>query len=101
VPALLALVEPGMRGDRVSRLRWAATSARVLAAELAGRGHRVSAVTVAGLVHEEGFGLRAGVRTVAGKQRPGRDAQFGCLGEQVRARLASGDLVVGVGTENK
>ena len=39
VPALLALVEPGERGDPVSPLRWTAKSTRNLAAELNRQGH--------------------------------------------------------------
>src|SRR5262252_1346390 len=54
-PALLALVEPDMRGDPMSPLRWTTKSLRVLAAGLARRGHRVGADTVADLLHEEGF----------------------------------------------
>src|SRR6516162_3352968 len=48
-PALLALVEPGERGDPMSPLRWTAKSTRALAAELTALGHRASADTVAWL----------------------------------------------------
>src|SRR3954468_12232373 len=46
-PALLALVEPDVRGDPMSPLRWTTKSTRKLATELTARGHRVSADTVA------------------------------------------------------
>ena len=39
---LMALVEPGERGDPMSSLRWTCKSLRQLAAELVARGHRVS-----------------------------------------------------------
>ena len=48
--ALLALVEPDERGDPMSQLRWTTKSARNLATELTGRGHPVSADTVAALL---------------------------------------------------
>lgn len=40
-PALLALVEPDVRGDPMSPLRWTVQSTRTLARELNGAGHRV------------------------------------------------------------
>src|SRR5215469_8792020 len=54
-PALLALVEPDMRGDPEPPLRWTTKSLRVLAAELTAQGHPVSPDTVADLLHEMGF----------------------------------------------
>ncbi|MFE9699704.1 ISAzo13 family transposase, partial [Streptomyces sp. NPDC006270] len=49
-PALLALVEPDVRGDLMSPLRWTVKSTRALARELTRAGHRVSADTVADLL---------------------------------------------------
>ena len=43
-PALLALVDPDVRGDPESPLRWTVKSTRRLAAELTGQGHRVGSV---------------------------------------------------------
>src|SRR5882724_1890320 len=59
VPALLALVEPDMRGDPCSPLRWTTKSTRKLAAELTRQGHRVSADVVGDLLREEGSACRA------------------------------------------
>ncbi len=101
LPALLALVEPDMRGDPMSPLRWTTKSTRALAAELTGQGHRVSADTVADLLREEGFSLQAGAKTLEGKQHPDRDAQFRYISEQVKAHLGSNDPVVSVDTKKK
>lgn len=57
-PALLALVEPDVRGDPISPLRWTVKSTRQLAGDLTRQGHRVSADTVAVLLREEGFSLQ-------------------------------------------
>src|SRR5258707_2729840 len=57
VPALLALVGPDERGDPQSPLRWTVKSTRALAAELAARGHKASADTVAGLLRAGGVSL--------------------------------------------
>ena len=100
-PALLALVEPDMRGDPMSPLRWTAKSLRVLASELAGQGHRVSADTVADLLHEEGFSLQGNAKTLEGSQHPDRDAQFRYINEQVKDHLGSKDPVVSVDTKKK
>src|SRR3954467_2713603 len=48
--ALLALVEPDMRGDPMSPLRWTTKSTRNLASALTTQGHRVAADTVAALL---------------------------------------------------
>src|SRR3954453_21421689 len=58
-PALMAMVEPDVRGDPMSPLRWTTRSTRTLAAELTRAGHPVSADTVGDLLREEGFSRRA------------------------------------------
>ena len=100
-PALLALVEPDMRGDPMSPLRWTTKSLRVLAAELARQGHRVSADTVADLLHEEGFSLQGNAKALEGRRHPDRDAQFRYINERVKAHQGSGDPVVSVDTKKK
>jgi transposase len=100
-PALLALVEPDVRGDPMSPLRWTTKSLRVLAAELTRQGHRVSADTVADLLHEEGFSLQGNAKALEGSQHPDRDAQFRYINEQVKAHLGSQDPVVSVDTKKK
>lgn len=100
-PTLLTLVEPDMRGDPMSPLRWTMLSTRHLARELTDRGHRVSADTVADLLRAEGFSLQSNVKTLEGKQHPDRDAQFRYLNEQVKTYQQAGDPVVSVDTKKK
>ncbi len=76
VAALDALVDPVTRGDPESPLRWTTKSTAKLAAELTARGHKVSATTVAKLLKESGYSLRANTKTIEGRQHPDRDAQF-------------------------
>jgi len=99
--ALLALVEPDVRGDPMSPLRWTVKSTRTLAQELTRAGHRVSADTVADLLREEGFSLQANVKTTEGSQHPDRDAQFRYLNEQARAHRDAGQPVISVDTKKK
>ncbi|WP_405019050.1 ISAzo13 family transposase [Kitasatospora sp. NBC_00070] len=101
VPTLLALVEPDMRGDPMSPLRWTTKSTRKLSRELTAAGHRCSADTVAGLLHAEGFSLQGNAKTIEGKQSPDRDGQFRYINEQVKAFQAAGDPVVSVDTKKK
>jgi DDE family transposase len=88
-PALLALVEPDMRGDPMSALRWTVKSTRQLADELGRQGHRVCADTVGDLLREEGFSLQGNAKTLEGKQHPDRDAQFRYLNEQAKRSTAT------------
>jgi hypothetical protein len=99
--ALLSLVDPDMRGDPMSPLRWTTLSTRRLASELTGQGHRVSADTVAGLLRAEGFSLQGNAKTLEGKQNPDRDAQFRYLNGQVKAHQAAGHPVISVDTKKK
>lgn len=100
-PALLALVEPDVRGDPMSPLRWTTKSTRRLADELGRQGWRISADTVADLLRQEGFSLQGNAKTLEGKQHPDRDAQFRYLNEQVKQYQAGGDPVVSVDAKKK
>jgi Rhodopirellula transposase DDE domain len=100
-PALLALVEPGSRGDPESPLRWTTKSLRRLQAELAAAGHRASAPTVAKLLRAEGFSLQANAKTIEGAQHPDRDAQFRYLNDQAVDHIGTGDPVISVDTKKK
>ena len=99
--ALLALVEPDVRGDPMSPMRWTTKSTRKLADTLTAEGHRVGADTVANLLRGEGFSLQGNAKTVEGKQNPDRDAQFRYLNEQVKAHHAHAEPVVSVDTKKK
>jgi hypothetical protein len=101
LPALLALVEPDVRGDPMSPLRWTTKSTRNLADTLTAQGHEVGADTVANLLRQEGFSLQGNAKTLEGKQNPDRDAQFRYLNEQVKHHQAEGQPVVSVDTKKK
>ncbi|MCF3105951.1 ISAzo13 family transposase [Streptomyces roseoverticillatus] len=100
-PALLALVEPDMRGDPMSPLRWTTKSTRKLAEELTRQGHRIGADTVGDLLREEGFSLQAPSKVLEGAQHPDRDAQFRYINDQAEDHIAAGDPVISVDTKKK
>jgi hypothetical protein len=95
------LVEPTARGDPESPLRWVCKSVRKLAAELQGRGHRISHQLVAELLREQGYRLQANRKTLEGGNHPDRDAQFAYLNGQVAAQLAAGEPAISVDTKKK
>lgn len=99
--ALLALVEPDVRGDPMSPLRWTTKSTRKLAEQLTRQGHRICADTVGDLLREEGFSLQSNAKTLEGKQHPDRDAQFHYLNEQARNHQNAQAPVISVDTKKK
>jgi len=99
--ALLALVEPGSRGDPESPLRWMTLSLRNLAAELGRAGHKVPAPTVARLLRQEHFSLQGNAKTAEGRQHPDRDAQFRYINAQASAHQAAGQPVISVDAKKK
>jgi hypothetical protein len=101
VVALLELVEPDMRGDPMSPLRWTTKSTRNLAAQLTGAGRPVSAGTVADLLHAQGFSLQGNVKVLEGAQHPDRDAQFRYINDQIKGHQVSGDPVASVDAKKK
>jgi hypothetical protein len=62
VAALDRLIEPDTLGDPESPLRWVCKSTRQLAAELGREGHPISHVTVAQLLHQQQYSLKAPAR---------------------------------------
>ena len=100
-PALLALVEPGSRGDPESPLQWTTKSTRNLAAELTRQGHRAGPDTVARLLREESFSLQGNAKTAEGGRHPDRDAQFRYISGQAMAFQAAGDPVISVDAKKK
>jgi hypothetical protein len=98
---LMALVEPGERGDPMSPLRWTCKSLRQLAAELVARGHQVSRTVVGELLKAQKFSLQANRKTNEGGDHPDRDAQFSHINQSVTTALAAQQPVISVDTKKK
>ena len=101
VRALLELVEPDMRGDPMSPLRWTTKSSYNLARELTGSGRRISADTVADLLRAQGFSLQGNAKVLEGSQHPDRDVQFRYINDQVKEHQGAGQPVVSVDAKKK
>jgi hypothetical protein len=101
IPALEALIDPETRGDPLSPLRWTCKSTRQLARLLTARGHPVSHVQVARLLHALHYSLQGKAKTQEGKQHPDRDAQFRYIQSQSESFLDRGWPVISVDTKKK
>ena len=75
-------------------LLWTTQSLRDIVAELAIRGHRVSAPTVASLLRQESFSLSASTHSSGGSQRAEREAQYRYINYQAAAHMAARHPVI-------
>jgi hypothetical protein len=99
--ALARLIDPDTRGDPESPLRWTCKSTRTVAGHLAKGGHPISHVTVAHLLHEQGYSLQRNRKTEEGAEHPDRDAQFRHINARVKRALAARTPVISVDTKKK
>ena len=95
------LLEPVTRGDPQSPLRWTCKSVRNLADELQSRGHTVSHMLVAELLHEQKYSLQANRKTKEGSSHPDRNAQFEYISAKALEFLHSGQPAISVDTKKK
>jgi len=96
-----SLLEPTVRGDPMSPLRWTCKSTRSLARELRTRGFKVSSTKVGELLKSQGYSLQSNRKTVEGKQHPDRNAQFEFIARRVKARRRRGEPAISVDTKKK
>ena len=99
--SLLALVEPGTRGDPEQALRWTSKSVRHLACELQKQGFSVSHQLVSELLQGEGYSLQANAKIREGGTHPDRNAQFEHINERIRQVQAEGQPVISVDPKKK
>src|SRR5664279_3868896 len=95
------LLEPVTRGDPQSPLRWTCKSVRNLADERRTRGHEVSHMLVAELLHEQKYSLQANRKTKEGSSHPDRHAQFEYINAKATEFLKSGQPAISVDTKKK
>jgi hypothetical protein len=98
---LESLVEPVVRGDPESPLRWTCKSLRTLADALGDMGHAISYVTVGALLRRSGYSLQANHKTKEGKQNPDRNEQFEFIYREVGRQQSDGQPVISVDTKKK
>jgi transposase len=102
VNALESLIEPTIRGDPESLLRWTCKSVRNLEANLKKMGYALSYRTIAKLLHSLDYTLQANRKTSEGQEdHPDRDAQFLYINEQALRFLRRRTPVISVDTKKK
>jgi len=101
LPDLERLIEPGVRGDPESPLRWTIKSVRRLAEELREMGHRASPQLVDELLHNLDFSLQANRKVREGGRHPDRNAQFEFINRQVKNHLRRGEPTISVDAKKK
>lgn len=100
--ALESLVEPTIRGDPQSPLRWTTRSTRKLQAALEEAGYSVSHRSVASLLHEMDYTLQGNRKSVESKvAHIDRDAQFRYINDLAAAALRARTPVISVDTKKK
>lgn len=99
--ALDSLIEPTMRGDPESPLRWTCKSTRKLAGQLCSDGFAISSRKISSLLRETGYSLQGNRKIVEGKQHPDRDAQFEYINAEVERARHDSQPVISVDTKKK
>lgn len=98
---LRKLLEPATRGEPTRALLWTSKSTRRLCAELRKKGHTVSHMTVARMLHKLDYSLQSNRKTKEGKQNPDRDAQFEHINEMVQRFQRRRQPVISVDTKKR
>jgi hypothetical protein len=99
---LESLVEPLVRGDPESPLRWTCKSVRQLAKELTQGGIAVGHQTVARELDALGYSLQSNRKCVNdGKDNPDRNAQFEYINKRAGKDLKAGNPVISVDMKKK
>jgi transposase len=99
--ALDTLIDPVVRGDPESPLRWTCKSTRLLATELNHQGYEIGPSAVRFLLHELEYSLQGNKKTREGEDHPDRNDQFLYINDQVKRFLHAGQPVISVDTKKK
>ncbi len=98
---LEALLEPDVRGEPDSPLRWTCKSLRQLVCELAAQGYQVSRTKVSRLLGVLGYSLQANSKVREGTSHPDRNEQFEYIHEATVEQLKAGNPTISVDTKKK
>ena len=95
------IVEPDVRGDPETPLRWTCKSVRNINDLLEKKGFNVSHQTVASILNDLDFSLQANKKTKEGDSHPDRNRQFKFINRKVKIFLANKLPVISVDTKKK
>lgn len=95
------LIEPHVRGNPESPLRWVSKSLAKIRSALNDRGYRACRTTVGGLLRTMGYTLQSCKKALEHCNSPDRDAQFRHIAAQTAAFRERGLPVISVDTKKK
>lgn len=95
------LIEPHVRGDPMSPLRWTAKSLRKLSEEMKAQGVPSSHETIRTLLKEMGYTIQSCKRALEGGDDPDRDAQFKHIASVTEQFQEAGCPVISVDAKKK
>ena len=101
VPALERLLADEIAGDPMTEQKWVRSSLRMLSMKLAAEGHRASASTVARLLKDMDFSLKANKRKQGRLGCPERDQQFKYIASQKQRFITAGWPIISIDTKKK
>ena len=101
VPTLERLLADEIAGDPMTEQKWIRSSLCMLSKQLADEGHRASTTTVARLLKDMGFSLKANKRKQGRIGCPERDEQFKYIASQKQRFVTAGWPVISIDTKKK
>src|SRR5271157_2746358 len=101
VPALERLLADEIAGDPMTEQKWVRSSLRMLSKQLADEGHRASTTTVARLLKDMDFSLKANKRKQGRLGCPERDQQFKYIASQKQRFITAGWPIISIDTKKK
>lgn len=101
IPALERLLADEIAGDPMTEQKWVRSSLRMLSKRLADEGHRASTNTVARLLKDMDFSLKANKRKEGRHGCPERDEQFRYIASQKQRFITACWPVISVDTKKK
>jgi transposase len=101
VEDLESLINPYIRGNPESPLRWTSKSLRKLCDELRHMGHKIGYVTVGKLLESIGYTLQSNKKSHEGGDCPDRDGQFDRINKTAEQFMAENQPVISVDAKKK
>lgn len=95
------IIEPDIRGDPESPLRWSSKSFRKISKALKAKGYSVSRQSVGRILDKMEFSLQANSKTNQGKDHPDRDAQFCFINKLSKRFLKKRDPLISIDAKKK
>jgi transposase len=96
------LLEPTMRGEPTSPLKWTTKSLRNLSDAMKSKGFDIGKNIVASLLHDLGFSLQSNRKVNEGKKdHPDRDKQFQYINKLSAKKIRQNEPVISVDTKKK